>query len=125
MIASRLAAIAALSLISFAPAAAAQPAALTITLQNFRFAPRPIHLRAGQPVTLTFVNRSSGSHDFTAREFFIASRVTTGMPMNGMIELRGGETKSVSLIPRAGTYPAKCTHFMHKAFGMTDTIVVD
>lgn len=124
MIASRLAALAALSLVSFAPAAA-QPAGVTIYLQNFSFTPKPIHLRAGQPVTLTFVNRSRGGHDFTAPEFFMASRVISGMPMNGMVELRGGETKRVTLVPRAGTYRAKCTHFMHKAFGMTDTIVVN
>jgi plastocyanin len=123
MIASRLAALAALSLISFAPAAA-QPAALTVTLQNFSFAPRPIHLRAGRPVTLTFVNRSGGGHDFTAKSFFASSRIIAGAAPGGEVELRGGETRSVTLVPRAGTYKAHCGHFMHKAFGMTDTIVV-
>jgi plastocyanin len=123
MIASRLAALAALSLISFAPAAA-QPAALTVTLQNFSFTPRPIHLKAGRPVTLTFVNRSGGGHDFTAKSFFASSRIIAGAAPGGEVELRGGETRSVTLIPRAGTYKAHCGHFMHKAFGMTDTIVV-
>jgi plastocyanin len=28
------------------------------------------------------------------------------------------------LIPRAGTYHAHCSHFMHKQLGMSDTIVV-
>lgn len=123
MTASRLAAIAALSLLCFAPAAA-QPAAVTVTMQNFSFSPRPIHLKAGQPVTLTFVNRSRGGHDFTAKAFFAGSRILAGAAPGGEIELRGGETRSVTLIPRAGTYKAHCGHFMHKAFGMTDTILV-
>jgi hypothetical protein len=62
MIASRLAALAALSLISFAPAAA-QPAALTVTLQNFSFTPRPIHLKAGRPAFMT----SPQNHSSPAR----------------------------------------------------------
>lgn len=135
MILSRLAAIAALSLVSFTPVGAAQPAAMTIYLSNFNYAPKPIHLRAGQPVTLVFVNRSSSSHDFTARAFFANAQVTegmamhgmamNGMAMNGMIDLRGGETKSVTLVPRAGTYKAHCSHFLHKQFGMSNLIVVD
>src|SRR4029079_242280 len=63
----RLAAVAAMSL-ALGAAAAAQPAPaqLTITVWSFGFAPRPIHLAAGRPVTLVFVNRSGSSPDFTA-----------------------------------------------------------
>ena len=123
MFVPRLAAAAALSLVSVS-SATAQPAALTIYLQNFSYTPRPISLRAGQPVTLTFVNRSGGVHDFTAGEFFANSRITCGMVMDGMVELRGHETKRVTLVPRRGAYQVHCTHFLHKAFGMTDTIYV-
>ena len=72
---SRLAAIAALSILGVSPVAA-QPAlqSLTITVWSYGFAPHPIHLAAGRPVTLTFVNRSGSGHDFTAGAFFANSR---------------------------------------------------
>jgi plastocyanin len=101
-----------------------QPA-VTIDVQNFSFAPRPIHLRAGQPVTLTLVNRSGSSHDFTAAKFFAASRITAGAAPDGEIELAGHATRSITLVPAAGTYKAHCGHFMHKQMGMSDVIIVD
>jgi plastocyanin len=122
---SRIAAIAALSLDSVSAAAAAQPAAVTIAMWSYDFAPKPIHLRAGQPVTLTFVNRSNNGHDFTAKTFFAYSRILSGAAPEGEVELRGGETKSITLVPRAGTYHAHCSHFLHKQFGMSDEIIVN
>ena len=110
---------------AFSVPIAAQPASQTIYLWSFNFAPKPIHLAAGQPVTLTFVNRSSGGHDFTARAFFANSRILSGSATEGEIELRGGERRSITLVPRAGTYKAHCSHFLHKQMGMQDLIVVD
>ena len=119
----RLAAVAALSL--FAAPAAAQPAALTIDVQSFSFAPKPIHLRAGQPVTLTFVNRSGSSHDFTAVKFFATSRIMAGAAPDGEIKLAPHQTRTVTLVPSAGSYHAHCSHFLHKQMGMSDVIIVD
>jgi plastocyanin len=121
---SPLVAAAALSLTLGVPLPA-QPAAQTILLWSYGYSPRPIYLRAGQPVTLTFVNRSGSSHDFVARRFFANSRVLAGDAIGGMVELRGGESKSIRLIPRAGTYKAHCSHFFHKQLGMSDTIIVN
>src|SRR5947209_6709589 len=98
------AAIAALSLFIGAPAAA-QPARQTILVWSYGFSPRPLHLAAGRPVTLTFVNRSGGGHDFTAGLFFQSATITAGSAGDGQIELAPHETKSITLIPRAGTYP--------------------
>jgi plastocyanin len=120
----RIAAVAAASL-AFAVPAPAQHAAQTIYLWSFSFSPKPIQLTAGRPVTLTFVNRSGSSHDFTAKEFFARSRIVAGSAPEGEIELRGGETRSVTLIPARGTYKARCTHFLHSAMGMTDRIIVN
>lgn len=120
----RPAAVAALSLMVSA-AALAQPAGQTILVWSFGFSPHPIHLAAGLPVTLTFVNRSGSSHDFTARTFFASSTITGGDARDGEVELGPRETKSVTLIPRAGTYHAHCSHFFHKQMGMEDEIVVD
>ena len=110
--------------VSLAASAAAQPAAQTIYLWSYGYSPNPIYLQSGRPVTLTFVNRSGKSHDFVARSFFGSSRILAGHVMGGMIDLRGGESKTVRLIPRAGVYKVHCSHFFHKQLGMTDRIVV-
>ena len=127
MPASRLmAAAAVLPLVLLAPGAQAQPTAqLTVEVYNFGFGPSPIHLRTGQPVTLNFVNRSGSSHDFTAPSFFANSRITAGAAPDGEIELSGHAARSITLVPRAGRYPAHCSHFLHKQMGMNDTIIVD
>jgi plastocyanin len=121
---SRIAAAAALSLLLDAPASA-QPTQLVVQVYSFGFAPQPIHLAAGRPVTLIFTNRSGSSHDFVAHGFFEHSTITAGAAPMGMIELRPRETKSVTLIPARGTYQAHCSHFLHAQMGMTDTIVVN
>ena len=124
MFASRIAATAAAALLFAAPAAT-QPAGLIVQVWSFGFAPHPIHLRAGQPVTLTFVNQSGSSHDFTAPGFFQHATITAGAAPEDEIELKPHETKSITLTPRAGTYQAHCSHFLHKQMGMSDQIVVD
>ena len=123
MFLSRLASAAFLSLM-VAGSGAAQPATQVITVWSFGFAPHPIQLAAGRPVTLMFVNRSGSSHDFTASAFFANSVISAGAAPDGEIELRGHQTKSITLTPRRGTYPAHCSHFLHSTFGMKDVIVV-
>ena len=87
MIVSRLAAAAALSLVFSVPIAASPPGQ-TIAVWSFGFAPNPIRLSAGRPITLTFQNRSGSSHDFTAKQFFAYSRITAGGAPEGEIELK-------------------------------------
>ncbi len=124
MLAIRFIPLFAMSLALGAPAAS-QPAGQTIIVWSFGFSPHPIHLAAGRPVTLTFVNRSGSGHDFTAESFFANARMTAGSAADGEVELGPHETKTITLIPRAGTYPAHCSHFMHAMFGMKDQIVVN
>ena len=97
----------------------------TINVANFSsFFPKLIELVAGRPVTLTFVNQSGSGHDFASKEFFASSTIMAGAAPGGKIELSGHETKSITLIPRAGTYEAHCSHFLHASMGMTDQIIV-
>jgi plastocyanin len=105
---------------------AAAPAApqYNVTVDSFAFAPKPIRLVAGTPVTLTFVNRSGSSHDFTARKFFASARIIAGAASDGEIDLPPHATKSVTLIPARGTYKAHCGHFGHSVLGMKDKIMV-
>lgn len=104
--------------------AVAQPAAQTVSVWSFGFAPKPIQLQAGRPVTLTFVNQSGSGHDFTAPAFFAHARVIAGDAPAGRIKLPGHATRSITLVPLAGSYPAHCSHLMHEPLGMSDVIVV-
>jgi len=113
------------TLVAMSAAAPAQPAAQTIYLTNFAIAPAPIHLAAGRPVTLTFVNRSGSGHDFTARKFFASARILAGAAPGGELEFAGNQSRTITLIPQPGTYAAHCSHFLHKQMGMSDQIIVD
>ena len=119
----RMAAGAGLALLFSAPLAS-QPAAQVIRVWSFGFAPGPINLAAGQPVTLTFLNQSGSSHDFVAKSFFANARIMSGRVEDGEIDLAPHQSVTVTLVPRAGTYHAHCSHFFHKQLGMNDTIVV-
>ena len=107
----------ALPLLGAAPAATA----VTVAMTNFRFAPAALRLQHGQPYVLHLVNRSSGGHSFVAPQFLAAA----GVP-RGAIEVPGGATVDVPIVaPAPGRYKLKCGHFMHPAFGMKGTIIVD
>ena len=97
MLALRFAAAAGLSLVFSVPTAAVPPGQ-TIVVWSFGFAPNPIRLAAGRPVTLIFKMVPGSSHDFTAKTFFAYSRITSGAAPDGEIELRPHETKSITLI---------------------------
>lgn len=122
---SRSAAATALSLLLLPAAAVAQPAQVLVQVYSFGFSPQPIHLMAGRPVTLTFVNRSGSGHDFTAPGFFQHARIIAGGPVSDEVELGPRETRSITLVPAAGSYQAHCSHFLHKQMGMSDLIVVN
>ena len=107
------------------PAAASQPATvLPVVLYSYGFAPNPIVLRAGQPVTMTFTNRSASSHEFKAPQFFAAAKMLQGSAPEGAVELKGGASASVTLVPTRGTYRVHCGHFLHTQFGMATAIYV-
>ena len=110
--------------------AAEAPAQVTMTLANFSFTPDDLHLHAGQPVTIHFVNEGSGGHDFTAEEFFAAATMDAANRdrvggTKGRVSLGKGESSDVTLVPKAGTYKVHCSHFGHTALGMTGEITVD
>ena len=116
---------AAILALGLSAAVTAQPSGQRVDLLSYSYAPKPIRLAAGRPVTLTFVNRSGKGHDFTAKRFFANSTITAGAAPGGKIELSSGQSRSVTLIPRAGTYNVHCSHFLHTQFGMTNLIVVN
>lgn len=120
----RLSGAAALALMLASPTPA-QPAQFVVQVYSYGFAPQPIRLAAGRPVTLTFVNQSGSSHDFSAHGFFGNARILAGDVSEGEVDLPPHQSRTVRLIPRAGTYHAHCSHFFHKQLGMSDLIIVD
>jgi plastocyanin len=100
---------------------AGPPQRVDIVLSNFKFAPETTRLKAGQPVTLHFINEGSGGHNFSAPELLSGVAGVKG----GKIELGKGETRDVTITPRAGTYAVRCTHFLHTSFGMKGAIIVE
>lgn len=109
------------------PVAAQAPATVDVALSSFKFAPATIRLHHGQRYVLRLTNTAGGAHDFSAEKFFSAAQVVPDAPVRkGSVEVGGGETVTIALTaPAAGTYPVRCTHFMHTAFGMKAAIVVD
>jgi plastocyanin len=113
------------------PVTAAQQAEkVTVTMANFNYTPADLHLAAGRSTTIHFVNSGSGGHDFTAPEFFAAATMdaanrTKVGGADGRVSLGKGESIDVILTPKAGTYKAHCSHFMHSSLGMKGRILVD
>lgn len=128
MSASRIAAAALLSLAATAsiPALASPVAApvQVVALYSYGYRPSPVRLAAGRAVTLHFVNRAGSRHDFSAPDFFRMARILSGNAPGGKVELARGQSRSVTLVPTAGTYRVRCTRPFHKLLGMSATIVV-
>jgi uncharacterized cupredoxin-like copper-binding protein len=105
---------------------AAQP--INVTLASYSFTPRIITLHANTTYRLHLVDASSGGHSFSAPEFFAASTVAQSDQAKiagGTVPVDADTPVDVTVTPaRAGTYPLRCTHFLHAAFGMTGQIIV-
>lgn len=123
MLATRALVAAAVSFLSLAASPVAAPVQV-INLQSYAYAPTPIRLTAGRAVTLQFVNRAGKSHDFTARRFFRSARILAGRVGDGEVELRGGQSASITLIPAPGRYSVHCGRPFHKMLGMHAVILV-
>lgn len=97
----------ALAALAAAPAIA-QPAPnwnrgtpVAITVDNDRFTPSRITLRAGRPYTLTIRNRSDRKHNFAAKTFFGLARVApqdSGWVTDNKVDLAPGQTARLRII---------------------------
>ena len=100
---------------------------MTVKLTDFEYSPAYFRFHAGSPVHLILVNQGTGSHDFSAPEFFsaVTFRPGSSAPAQGRIDVAKNETAEVDLLPVApGSYKLKCTHFLHSLFGMHGVIEV-
>ena len=124
MFASRLAAAAALALIGSAGNAQLATPVQTVQLYSYGYNPDPIVLEAGKRVMLNFVNRAGKGHEFTAPRFFGSSKIIAGNVGKGEVELRAGQSASITLVPTAGRYKVHCGKPFHKVMGMRGDIIV-
>jgi uncharacterized cupredoxin-like copper-binding protein len=99
-----------------------------IDLSNFSFSPSSLALQQGVPYRLHFVNKTSGGHDFTAKDFFEAATIDPAdqaLVKNGKVSLKGSETADVGVVAgRVGHFDVVCSHLMHATMGMRGDIVV-
>ena len=122
-----------LAVLSLGPAqlAVAQGAsqqAINVELSSFAFTPSSLTLQHGRTYRLHLVNTSGGGHDFTAPEFFAASAIAPAdrnRVTDGKVKLAGNQTVDINLThEKAGTYPLRCSHFLHAGMGMRGSITV-
>ena len=60
-------------------------------------------------------------------EVFAAADIApadAGKIKKGSVDVEKGQTVTIHLVPKAGQYDLKCSHFGHATFGMTGVIVV-
>jgi uncharacterized cupredoxin-like copper-binding protein len=118
-----------IALLAAQPAAPQAAAVISVQLSSFKFVPQTIVLDHGKPYVLRLQNVSKDGHDFTAPTFFAASRIAPGdraMVAEGEVEVHPGMVHEIHLTAPAapGRYKLKCSHSLHKMFGMSGTIVV-
>ncbi|MBO9714678.1 plastocyanin/azurin family copper-binding protein [Sphingomonas sp.] len=102
------------------------PQRVDVAMSNFKFSPTTIRMKPGAAYVLHLT--SSGSHSFEAKAFFAAAKVAPAdraKIAGGKVEVDSDAPVDIHFIaPAAGTYPVRCTHFLHASFGMTGQIVV-
>jgi plastocyanin len=86
-----------------------------VLLTSYDISPEVIHLKAGEPVRLRFVNNSHQSHDFSARAFFRSARLRVP-PLSAL---------TIALVPQSGRYRAGSRNRVHRLLGFTGTIIVE
>ena len=87
-----------------------------IVLREFEFEPRPLKVRAGK-VSFLLMNRGSVDHDFMIPEVMSAME-------HGQDLVKPGQSKTIEVELKPGTYEAICTVPGHKESGMKVTLEV-
>jgi plastocyanin len=101
---------------------------IEVDMTNFAFSPSSLMLQQGVPYRLHFVNKTSGGHDFTAKDFFEAATIdpaAEALVKGGKISFKGSETADVGVVAnRVGHFDVVCSHLMHATMGMRGEIIV-
>jgi len=99
-----------------------------LRLSSFDVQPSTLHLKAGQPVRLRFVNTGEVGYRLAAPGFFKAARLRQrdGKAVaGGSIIIGPGETREITLVPAAGRYAMRSGNLFQRLMGMRGRIIVD
>lgn len=103
-----------------------------MTLKSFAFVPDRLTFREGQPYELHLQNSSDSGHNLDAPDFFRSAVLKPGKVADriraagGLLELKPGDAADIYFVPtKTGTYPIKCSHFLHASFGMVGQFKVE
>ncbi len=111
---------------------------LTVTANEFAYAPTTLEVTSGQPVEITLKNTGTVEHDFSTSEIELSGSPTStgemqsGHMMGGMgdqpklhVAAAAGGQGTLSFTPtRPGQYQFYCTVAGHKDTGMTGMLSV-
>jgi plastocyanin len=124
-----------LSLFLAAPAAAQEraqdwrmAAEYDVLLTSYAIQPKVLHLKAGEPVRLRFVNNSNQPHRFAAAAFFARAEVPEhlrGLVKHGAVFVAPLSEETLVLVPKAGHYGVSGGPLAQRLLGMHGRIVVE
>ncbi|TFI56487.1 hypothetical protein E2493_20000 [Sphingomonas parva] len=99
-----------------------------VLLSTWNIAPEEIRLKAGTPVRLRIVNNSNRGLSFSAESFFKDAQLRRrdgDLVKGGTIDVPALSTRTVVLVPKAGTYKVRGGNFVHRLLGMNGKIIVE
>lgn len=138
-------------LVGSAPAATAKVQKVTVTLNEFKFVPKTVSLRAGIPAELTLINRGKVEHEFLVYatpkaapddwdEYAIANTYFKGTEEIEVVfrrqgavagtslfevEVEAGRSATIEFTPmQSGTFEIGCHVEGHYEAGMKATLIV-
>lgn len=107
---------------------------VVVELSEFKYSPKSLTFRKGQPYALRLANTGSIGHKFIAEDFFRAIAIRSvlyvdgeaGYPVLEAIGVEPQETKTINFIPViSGVYSVSCDRPFHTFFGMKGRIVIE
>jgi hypothetical protein len=99
-----------------------------VLLTSYDIQPRILHLKAGEPVKLRFVNNSNQPLSFAAAGFFRSAELRerdSAIARRGTLDVAPLSERTLALVPRSGRYSARSPNFIHRLLGMSGRIVVE
>ena len=99
-----------------------------VLLTSYAIQPRVLHLKAGEPVRLRFVNNSNEPHVFAAAAFFARAELRERdrrMVRRGVVAVAPLSEETLVLVPQAGRYRMSGGGLAQRLLGMRGRIVVD
>ena len=113
-----------------------EPVEIALVAREGAFSPTSMRLTVGQPVTMSFENRGSTTHDLTilggirVSELVVTDALAGGAHVMGVtnpvrVAASPGNTAKIAFVPvSAGVYPVICTEAGQKEAGMVGVLTV-